>query len=111
MRDPAPLEAGYDAEGVSWRMRRTVPDAERRCTVCGNARLDALGEGKRTTVWEFVPARQLGRQVVTNRTVCDRCLGPGIPGFRLAMGSALGFLPSKGGECEPPPRTGIYGEP
>ncbi len=23
----------------------------------------------------------------------DRCVGPGIPGVRFAMGSALGFLP------------------
>jgi hypothetical protein len=35
---------------------------------------------------------QLGPQVVTYRTVRDRCVGTGITGFRLAMGSALGFL-------------------
>jgi hypothetical protein len=35
-----------------------------------------------------------GPYLVTNRTVCDRRWVPGIPGFRLAMGSALGFLPS-----------------
>ncbi|HEY3816777.1 MAG TPA: IS66 family transposase zinc-finger binding domain-containing protein [Polyangiaceae bacterium] len=38
-------------------MDHKAPDAERRCTVCGNDKLDPLGEGKKTTVWEFVPAR------------------------------------------------------
>jgi DNA-binding CsgD family transcriptional regulator len=48
----------------------------------------ARGRGWRTS------RCQLGRQVVTNRTVRDRCVGPRITEFRLSVGSALGFLPS-----------------
>jgi len=43
----------------------------------------------------LIARAQLGPQVVTHRTVRDRCVGPGIPGVRFAMGSALGFLPSR----------------
>ena len=49
--------AAAKAQAPTVRVEHKVPDAERRCTVCGNAKLDPLGDGKKTTVWEFVPAR------------------------------------------------------
>ncbi len=60
-----------------------MPDAERRCTVCGNDKLDPLGDGKKTTVWEFVPSRFVRVEHVQEVLRC-RCnsfvvTAPGAP--------------------------------
>jgi transposase len=71
------------AQTPTVRVEHKVPDAERRCTVCGNDKLDPLGEGKKTTVWEFVPARFVRVEHVQEVLRC-RCNGfvvtaPGAP--------------------------------
>ena len=71
------------AQAPTVRVDHKVPDAERRCTVCGNDKLDPLGEGKKTTVWEFVPARFVRMEHVQEVLRC-RCNGfvvtaPGAP--------------------------------
>jgi transposase len=75
--------AAAKAEAPTVKVEHKVPDAERRCTVCGNDKLDPLGEGKKTTVWEFVPARFLRVEHVQEVLRC-RCNGfvvtaPGAP--------------------------------
>lgn len=47
------------AQTPTVRVDHKVPDDERHCKVCGNTKLTPLGDGKKTTVWEFVPARFL----------------------------------------------------
>jgi hypothetical protein len=49
--------AAVKAQAPTVTVNHKVADAERRCATCGNEKLDPLGEGKKTTVWEFVPAR------------------------------------------------------
>jgi len=75
--------AAAKAQAPTVRVEHKVPDAERRCTVCGNAKLDPLGDGKKTTVWEFVPARFVRVEHVQEVLRC-RCNGfvvtaPGAP--------------------------------
>jgi transposase len=75
--------AAAKAQAPTVRVEHKVPDAERRCTVCGNAKLDPLGAGKTTTVWEFVPARFVRVEHVQEVLRC-RCNGfvvtaPGAP--------------------------------
>jgi transposase len=65
------------------RDEHKVPDADRRCTACGNTELTPLGDGKTTTVWEFVPARFIRVEHVQEVLRC-RCNGfvitaPGAP--------------------------------
>ena len=71
------------AQTPTVRVEHKVPDAERRCTVCGNDKLEPLGDGKKTTVWEFVPARFVRIEHVQEVLRC-RCNGfvvtaPGAP--------------------------------
>ena len=75
--------ASAKAQAPTVTIEHKVPDADRRCTVCGNAKLDPLGNGKTTTVWEFVPARFLRVEHVQEVLRC-RCNGfvvtaPGAP--------------------------------
>jgi transposase len=75
--------AAAKAQAPTVRVEHKVPDAERRCTVCGNAKLDPLGDGKTTSVWEFVPARFVRVEHVQEVLRC-RCNGfvvtaPGAP--------------------------------
>ncbi len=69
-----------------------VPDELRRCTVCGNDQLEALGKGKTTTVWEFVPARFVRSEDVQEvlRCRCNGCVitAPGAP--KLVLGGQYG---------------------
>ena len=64
-------------------MNHKVPDELRRCTACGNEKLDPLGKGKTTTVWEFVPARFIRYEHVQEvlRCRCNGCVitAPGAP--------------------------------
>lgn len=53
-----------------------VPEADRHCPKCGATTLRPLGEGKVTTVIEYVPS-QLVRQVHVQETLSCRC-GEGI---------------------------------
>lgn len=71
------------AQTPTVRVEHKVPDAERRCAVCGNDKLQPLGEGKTTSVWEFVPARFVRVEHVQEVLRC-RCNGfvitaPGAP--------------------------------
>jgi transposase len=75
--------AAAKAQAPTVRVEHKVPEAERRCTVCGNAKLDPLGDGKTTSVWEFVPARFVRVEHVQEVLRC-RCNGfvvtaPGAP--------------------------------
>jgi len=75
--------AAARAQAPTVRVEHKVPDPERRCAVCGNDKLDPLGEGKKTIVWEFVPARFLRVEHVQEVLRC-RCNGfvvtaPGAP--------------------------------
>jgi transposase len=75
--------AAIKAQAPTVRVEHKVPDAERLCIVCGNAKLDPLGEGKTTSVWEFVPARFVRVEHVQEVLRC-RCNGfvitaPGAP--------------------------------
>jgi transposase len=78
-RDRAKQKAAIE----SVQHEHKVPDAERKCPACGNEKLNALGKGKVTTVWEFVPARFIKHEHVQEVLRC-RCNGyvvraPGLP--------------------------------
>jgi transposase len=75
--------AAAKAQAPTVRVDHKVPDADRRCAVCGNEKLDPLGDGKKTSVWEFVPARFVRIEHVQEVLRC-RCNGfvitaPGAP--------------------------------
>ena len=75
--------AAAKAQTPSVRIDHKVPDDERRCKACGNAKLDPLGDGKKTSVFEFVPARFVRVEHVQEVLRC-RCNGfvitaPGAP--------------------------------
>ena len=75
--------AAAKAQTPTVRIDHKVPDEDRRCTVCGNTKLEPLGEGKKTCVWEFVPARFVRVEHVQEVLRC-RCNGfvvtaPGAP--------------------------------
>ncbi len=75
--------AAAKAQAPTLRVEHKVPDGERRCTGCGNEKLAPLGEGKTTTVWEFVPARFVRHEHVQEvlRCRCGGCIvtAPGAP--------------------------------
>ncbi len=71
------------AQAPTVTVEHKVPDSERRCKACGNTKLEPLGDGKKTCVWEFVPARFLRVEHVQEVLRC-RCNGfvvtaPGAP--------------------------------
>lgn len=75
--------AAAKARTPTVRIDHKVPDEERHCKVCGNAKLDPLGDGKKTSVFEFVPARFVRVEHVQEVLRC-RCNGfvvtaPGAP--------------------------------
>lgn len=49
--------AALRAQTPTVSVNHVVPEEARRCAVCSNTKLEALGEGKKTIVWEFVPSR------------------------------------------------------
>lgn len=60
-----------------------VPPEARRCPKCGGSDFKAVGDGKKTTVFDYVPAR-LVRQVHVQETLactCGECIltAPGAP--------------------------------
>jgi transposase len=60
-----------------------VPDAQRSCPKCGNDKLSALGDGRSTMVYEYVPAKLVRVEHVQEVLRC-RCGGhvvtaPGAP--------------------------------
>lgn len=57
-------------------IQHTVPDANRVCPKCNSTNLRPLGEGKKTVVYEYVPAR-LVKQVHVQETLSCRC-GEGV---------------------------------
>jgi transposase len=75
--------AAAKAEAPTVTVTHKVPDEERHCTACGGDKLTPLGEGKKTTVWEFVPARFV-RVIHVQEVLRCRCNGcvitaPGAP--------------------------------
>src|SRR5262252_2436723 len=65
------------------RIEHKVPDAERSCPKCGSDTLSALGEGRTTVVYEFMPAKLVRVEHVQEVLRC-RCGGhvvtaPGAP--------------------------------
>jgi len=54
----------------------SVPVEKRRCPKCGSTELRPLGEGKKTVLYEYVPAR-FERQVHIQETLACRC-GEGV---------------------------------
>jgi transposase len=75
--------AATKAQTPTVRVEHKVPDDERRCKACGNTKLDPLGDGKKTSVFEFVPARFVRVEHVQEVLRC-RCNGfvvtaPGAP--------------------------------
>ena len=75
--------AAAKAQAPTVTVHHKVPDEQRRCTACGGDTLTALGEGKRTVVWEFVPARFIRFEHVQEvlRCRCNGCVitAPGAP--------------------------------
>jgi transposase len=49
-----------------------VPEADKKCTVCGGTNFRPVGEGKTCTIYEYVPG-YLRRVVLTRETVACRC--------------------------------------
>jgi transposase len=49
-----------------------VPDAERSCPKCGNAELRSVGDGKPSTVYEYVPG-YFRRRIYRRETLSCRC--------------------------------------
>jgi transposase len=75
--------AAAKAQTPTVRVEHKVPDDQRCCKVCGNTKLDPLGDGKKTRVFEFVPARFLRVEHVQEVLRC-RCnsfivTSPGAP--------------------------------
>jgi transposase len=75
--------AAARAQTPTVRVEHKVPDEARRCKVCGNTKLEPLGDGKKTCVWEFVPARFVRVEHVQEVLRC-RCnsfviTAPGAP--------------------------------
>lgn len=57
-------------------VHHAVPPERRRCPKCGGTELRPLGEGKRTVVYEYIPAR-FEKQVHVQETLACRC-GEGV---------------------------------
>lgn len=58
------------------KIHHKVPDEKRVCRRCGSRELRALGEGRQTVVYEYVPAR-IERQVHVQEILSCRC-GDGV---------------------------------
>nr|BDT31825.1 hypothetical protein MFMH1_14940 [Myxococcus sp. MH1] len=61
------------AKAVEREVPHEVPAEERRCPACGSEALKSLGEGRRTVVYEYVPAffeKQVHVQEVRNCSPC-----------------------------------------
>ena len=48
-----------------------VPEEEAVCPECGNDKLRQVGEGKRTTEYEYVPARMVRKTYIQQTLACD----------------------------------------
>lgn len=68
----------------------TDPSALRRWTVCGRTDLEALGVGKVTRVWEFIPAKFVRGEHVQEAPRC-RC-GGRVISVRRAEGDREGAV-------------------
>ena len=71
------------AQTETVRIEHKVPDDERTCPSCGNDKLEPIGDGRTTTVYEFVPARFVRHEHVQEvlRCRCDDYVvtAPGTP--------------------------------
>lgn len=81
-RDAAALEkrreraARRAAECPTREIRHAVPAQKRRCPACGSQELKALGKGRTTEVYEYLPAR-FERQVHVQEVLSCKC-GQGL---------------------------------
>ena len=71
------------AQTETVRTEHKVPDEQRCCPSCGNAKLKPIGAGRTTTVYEFVPARFVRHEHVQEVLRC-KCgdyvvTAPGAP--------------------------------
>jgi transposase len=76
-------QAADRAQTETVRTEHKVPDEERTCPSCGNDKLKPIGDGRKTTVYEFVPARFVRHEHVQEVLRC-RCgdyvvTAPGAP--------------------------------
>ena len=76
-------QAADRAQTETVRTEHKVPVEERTCPSCGNDKLKPIGEGRTTTVFEFVPARFVRHEHVQEVLRC-RCgdyvvTAPGAP--------------------------------
>jgi transposase len=76
-------QAADRAQTETVRTEHKVPAEERTCPSCGNDKLKPIGEGRKTTVYEFVPARFVRHEHVQEVLRC-RCgdyvvTAPGAP--------------------------------
>ena len=55
------------------KIEHKIPAAQRVCTVCNSHDLKPLGEGKSSTVLEFVPARFVRHVHVQETVICGDC--------------------------------------
>lgn len=71
------------AETPTLKIEHKVPDAQRRCTVCGGTDLTSIGSGKSTFVIEFVSSQLVREEHVQEvlRCPCGSCVitAPGAP--------------------------------
>src|SRR5262245_58591727 len=63
--------AAAKAQTETLRTEHKVPDEQRTCPACGNAKLKTVGKGRTTSVWEFVPARFLRHDHVQEVLKCS----------------------------------------
>ncbi|MBK8172006.1 MAG: IS66 family transposase [Sandaracinaceae bacterium] len=65
------------------RIEHAVPDADKTCSVCGGTQFSKLGEGRTTSVFEYVPPRIVRHEHVQEvlRCACGECVltAPGAP--------------------------------
>ena len=85
-RKSGPLErsaAWCRAQTETVRIEHKVPDEQRSCPSCGNEKLKPIGDGRTTSVYEFVPARFVRHEHVQEVLRC-KCgdyvvTAPGAP--------------------------------
>jgi transposase len=75
--------AEIKAQTQTLRIEHKVPLEQRVCPWCGNEKLKNVGKGRKTTVWEFIPARFIAHEHVQEVLKC-KCgdyvvTAPGAP--------------------------------
>lgn len=68
--------AAHRAQAPTREVHHLVPEAQRICPACGSDELKALGQGRTTQVYEYIPAR-FEKQVHVQQTLACAC-GKGV---------------------------------